>query len=151
VNPIINILGRLGLFKEDLDYHVVRASMVIVYFFFAYQKWFEYEAQVLPRSDFFMAGQRFSFQVRIAASSRSRRAIDSLPDPTAARACLLAVARREHARLYQREPFETVDIAHIVVVDDPALASQADEDHSDARAAIVALHSLSRSCECGYM
>ncbi len=73
---------------------------------------------------------------------RARRAIDSLPDPTAARACLLAVARREHARLYQRETFETVDIAHIVVVDDPALASQADEDHSDARAAIVALQLL---------
>jgi RNA polymerase sigma-70 factor (ECF subfamily) len=69
-------------------------------------------------------------------------AIDSLPDPTAARACLLAVARREYARLYQRERFETVDIAHIVVVDDPALASQADEDHSDARAAIVALQLL---------
>jgi uncharacterized membrane protein YkgB len=47
VKPVINILDRLGLFKEDLDYHVVRASMVIVYFFFAYQKWFEYEAQVL--------------------------------------------------------------------------------------------------------
>jgi uncharacterized membrane protein YkgB len=47
VNPIINLLDRLGLFKEDLDYHVVRASMVIVFFFFAYQKWFAYEAQVL--------------------------------------------------------------------------------------------------------
>ena len=47
MKPIINILERSGLFKEDLDYHVVRASMVILYFFFAYQKWFEYEAQVL--------------------------------------------------------------------------------------------------------
>jgi uncharacterized membrane protein YkgB len=47
VKPIINILERSGLFKEDLDYHVVRASMVILFFFFAYQKWFEYEARVL--------------------------------------------------------------------------------------------------------
>src|SRR6266851_9352496 len=47
MNPIINVLDRLGLFKEDLDYRVVRASMVIMYSFFAYQKWFEYEAKVL--------------------------------------------------------------------------------------------------------
>ena len=47
MKPIINILERSGLFKEDLDYHVVRGAMVILYFFFAYQKWFEYEAQVL--------------------------------------------------------------------------------------------------------
>lgn len=45
--PAINILEKSGLLKGDLDYHVVRASMVILYFFFAYQKWFEYEAQVL--------------------------------------------------------------------------------------------------------
>jgi uncharacterized membrane protein YkgB len=31
----------------DLDYHIVRASMVIIFLFFGYQKWFEYEAQVL--------------------------------------------------------------------------------------------------------
>ena len=47
MNPIVKTLDRLGLFKEDLDYHVVRASMAIVFFFFAYQKWFAYEAQVL--------------------------------------------------------------------------------------------------------
>jgi uncharacterized membrane protein YkgB len=47
VKPIIDVLDRFGLFKEDFDYHVVRASMVIMYFFFAYQKWFEYEAEVL--------------------------------------------------------------------------------------------------------
>src|SRR5262249_37093256 len=29
------------------DYRLVRASMVIMFFFFGYQKWFEYEAQVL--------------------------------------------------------------------------------------------------------
>lgn len=40
-------LAQAGLFKPDLDYHLVRASMVIIYFFFGYQKWFNYEAQGL--------------------------------------------------------------------------------------------------------
>ena len=47
MNLLINVLAKLGLLKEDLDYHVVRASMVIIYFFFGYQKWFAYEAQGL--------------------------------------------------------------------------------------------------------
>jgi uncharacterized membrane protein YkgB len=47
MNWLISILTRLGLLKEDLDYHVIRASMVIIFMFFGYQKWFEYEAQAL--------------------------------------------------------------------------------------------------------
>ena len=47
MNLLIKILTKLGLLKEDLDYHVVRASMLIIYFFFGYQKWFAYEAQTL--------------------------------------------------------------------------------------------------------
>jgi uncharacterized membrane protein YkgB len=47
VNLLINALTKLGLLKEDLDYHVVRASMVIIFFFFGYQKWFAYEAHEL--------------------------------------------------------------------------------------------------------
>src|SRR5215468_6440349 len=47
MNLLIKILTKLGLFQKDLDYHVVRASMVIIYFFFGYQKWFAYEAQTL--------------------------------------------------------------------------------------------------------
>ena len=47
MNLLIKILTKLSLLKEDLDYHVVRASMVIIYFFFGYQKWFPYEAQGL--------------------------------------------------------------------------------------------------------
>ena len=47
MNLLIRILTNLGLLKDDLDYHVVRASMVIIYFFFGYQKWFGYEAQTL--------------------------------------------------------------------------------------------------------
>ncbi len=47
MNLIINLLTKCGLLKQDLDYHLVRASMVIIYFFFGYQKWFAYEAQGL--------------------------------------------------------------------------------------------------------
>jgi uncharacterized membrane protein YkgB len=44
---VTKILVKLGILKEDLDYHFLRASMVIIYFFFGYQKWFDYEAQGL--------------------------------------------------------------------------------------------------------
>ena len=47
MNFLINILTRFGLLKDDLDYHFVRASMVIIFLFFGYQKWFDYEAQIL--------------------------------------------------------------------------------------------------------
>ena len=47
LRPLLNLLRRSGLLAEDLDYHVIRASMVIIFLFFGYQKWFEYEAQVL--------------------------------------------------------------------------------------------------------
>jgi len=47
MNLLVKILTKLGLLTKDLDYHVVRASMVIIYFFFGYQKWFPYEAKTL--------------------------------------------------------------------------------------------------------
>ena len=47
VNLLIRILTQLGLLKKDLDYHLVRASMVIIYLFFGYQKSFPYEAHTL--------------------------------------------------------------------------------------------------------
>ncbi|HXM28576.1 MAG TPA: DUF417 family protein [Chthoniobacterales bacterium] len=47
MNLLIKILAQLGLLTKDLDYHLVRASMVIIYFFFGYQKWFAYEAHDL--------------------------------------------------------------------------------------------------------
>src|SRR5947209_15898867 len=47
MNWLINALTKLGLLNEDLDYHLIRASMVLLFLFFGYQKWFEYEAQVL--------------------------------------------------------------------------------------------------------
>ena len=47
MNSLVTFLNRSPLLREDLDYHLVRASMVIIFMFFGYQKWFEYEAQVL--------------------------------------------------------------------------------------------------------
>ncbi|HVE07302.1 MAG TPA: DUF417 family protein [Paraburkholderia sp.] len=47
METLTNALARSGLLKQDLDYHIVRASMVLIFAFFGYQKWFEYEAQVL--------------------------------------------------------------------------------------------------------
>ena len=47
MNFLINLLAKSGLLKKDLDYNLVRWSMVIIFLFFGYQKWFEYEAQTL--------------------------------------------------------------------------------------------------------
>jgi uncharacterized membrane protein YkgB len=44
---IVNTLSKSGLLNKDVDYHIVRASMVIMFFFFGYQKWFDYEVQIL--------------------------------------------------------------------------------------------------------
>src|SRR5246500_4387802 len=47
MNFIVDRLANSWLTRKDLDYHVVRASMVIIFLFLGYQKWFEYEAKVL--------------------------------------------------------------------------------------------------------
>jgi uncharacterized membrane protein YkgB len=47
MDSLARALIRLGILKEDLDYHLIRASMVIIFLFFGYQKWFQYEAEVL--------------------------------------------------------------------------------------------------------
>src|SRR5262245_26609823 len=40
-------LAQSSLFKGNFDFHLIRASMAIIFLLFGYQKWFEYEAQVL--------------------------------------------------------------------------------------------------------
>src|SRR5262250_2947798 len=44
---LTSLLSRIGVLKNDLDYHLIRASMVLIFAFFGYQKWFNYEAQAL--------------------------------------------------------------------------------------------------------
>jgi len=45
MNALTHILARSGLLTRDLDYHLIRASMVLIFLAFGYQKWFAYEAQ----------------------------------------------------------------------------------------------------------
>jgi uncharacterized membrane protein YkgB len=47
MNYIIKLLNKYGILESDLDYHLIRASMVIIFMFFGYQKWWNYEAQAL--------------------------------------------------------------------------------------------------------
>jgi uncharacterized membrane protein YkgB len=47
MNSLVKILASSRLLQGELDYHLVRASMVLIFLLFGYQKWFEYEAQTL--------------------------------------------------------------------------------------------------------
>src|SRR6516225_6603621 len=47
MNSLIKILAKSGLLKGNLDLHLVRSSMVLIFVMFGYQKWWEYEAQKL--------------------------------------------------------------------------------------------------------
>ena len=47
MNSLIKALARSGLLKGRPGFRLVRASMVLIFVLFGYQKWFEYEAQTL--------------------------------------------------------------------------------------------------------
>ena len=47
MNYLIKLCERFGILHSDIDYHVIRASMVLIFLFFGYQKWWNYEAQAL--------------------------------------------------------------------------------------------------------
>jgi uncharacterized membrane protein YkgB len=47
MNSLIKPLAGSRLLKGNLDLHLVRGSMVLIFLLFGYQKWFEYEAQTL--------------------------------------------------------------------------------------------------------
>ena len=72
---------------------------------------------------------------------RAWRSIESLTEDGKARAWMLTIARREHARLHERKRLETVDVALLAAADDPALGRGDGEDDrlDDVRAAIHAL------------
>lgn len=44
---LANTLNRSGLLKHDLDYHLLRAAMVVIFAWFGYDKWFEAEIRGL--------------------------------------------------------------------------------------------------------
>jgi uncharacterized membrane protein YkgB len=47
VELLANLLDTIGILREGFDYHLLRAAMVIIFFFFGYQKWFAYEVDRL--------------------------------------------------------------------------------------------------------
>lgn len=42
-----HVLQKLGFFRVDLDYQLLRGSMVVIFFIFGYAKWFEYDEKLL--------------------------------------------------------------------------------------------------------
>src|ERR1700748_1741813 len=47
MNLLVRLLAKSGLLTEGVDYQLLRAAMIVIFAFFGYQKWFDYEAQVL--------------------------------------------------------------------------------------------------------
>ena len=47
MHTVFRLLTKTRILQSDIDYHLIRASMVLIFLSFGYQKWFEYEAQVL--------------------------------------------------------------------------------------------------------
>jgi uncharacterized membrane protein YkgB len=47
IDLLATVLTMLGLLREDAEYHLLRLAMVIIFFFFGYQKWFAYEVDRL--------------------------------------------------------------------------------------------------------
>jgi RNA polymerase sigma-70 factor (ECF subfamily) len=73
---------------------------------------------------------------------RAWRSLDGLKDVQAAKHWLLTIARREHARLYERKRHETVNIDDLIAVESPMLASdehRPDDEVHIVRRAILAL------------
>ena len=47
VKNLAKVMAGFGLLSEDLEYHLLRASMVIIFAFFGYTKWHQYAAQTM--------------------------------------------------------------------------------------------------------
>ena len=47
ISSLVRAAARSRLVTGDLDYHLLRGAMVIVFLFFGYQKWWAYEAERL--------------------------------------------------------------------------------------------------------
>ena len=70
---------------------------------------------------------------------RAWRSRDALKDPSAARAWLLTIVRREHARLYERKRLELVSLDEAAEIPDSAPAAAADSELPMLRHAIMKL------------
>ena len=47
MNAIARLLSHSGLLRRDLDYHLLRAAMVVIFAWFGYDKWFQSEIRAL--------------------------------------------------------------------------------------------------------
>ena len=47
MNTLTNLIAGTGLLRKDLDYHLLRAAMVVIFAWFGYDKWFESEIRAL--------------------------------------------------------------------------------------------------------
>ena len=46
-NPVARAIEKSGFLTGNIDYYLLRAAMVLMFFSFGYQKWFSYEADRL--------------------------------------------------------------------------------------------------------
>lgn len=70
---------------------------------------------------------------------RAWRSRDALKDPAAARAWLLTIVRREHARLYERKRLELVSLDDALDIPDHAAAAGADAELLTLRVGLMRL------------
>ena len=75
---------------------------------------------------------------------RAWRSRANLVGAGAAKAWLLTIARREHARLYERKRFETVPVDQLVGEESPELAAVEEQETLELRRAIFALEDTYR-------
>jgi len=73
---------------------------------------------------------------------RAWRSLDSLKDAQAAKQWLLTIARREHARLFERKRHVTVNLDDLIAVESPMLASEHDSPDAEVHAVRRAIFQL---------
>jgi RNA polymerase sigma-70 factor (ECF subfamily) len=70
---------------------------------------------------------------------RAFRSLDKLEDESAIKPWLLTIARREHARMYERKRLETRDIDDLTRAEKALIATEGNPDVDDMRRAIFRL------------
>jgi RNA polymerase sigma-70 factor (ECF subfamily) len=75
---------------------------------------------------------------------RAWKSFDSLADESAAKSWLITIARREHARVYERVRPQMVNLDELGFAEQARLGTEPDSDIRDLRAAIAALEDTYR-------
>ena len=70
---------------------------------------------------------------------RAFKSLDKLEAESAIKPWLLTIARREHARVYERKRLETRDVDELSAAESALIATESDTDVDDVRAAIFRL------------